>query len=463
MLKPAQTALLLVTMIAALGGRASAQGTPQQQARLDAARRELEAAATADPADLQPLLERVRLELTVGDAAAALNAAARAEALDPDDPRALLAVASALAASGAVPQAIAKIDRALEVDPRGEATRLLSAVLLRDLNRVDDAAALLVELNSERPDDPEVATLLGFVRLRQGDPTAALDLAESLVIAGIDDVRVDQVLGLALAALPDRREHAVAPLERAIAAGPVGRQRLRVELIDVLIGLGRLEEALAAIEEGLAASPEAAPLYYRKATVLRSQGDLEGASASLNRHQELQAEATADEDRQRARQTALDEAQRLALENRLPEALARIEGIDGPAFSILRAKVLYSMQQPNQALEEVSKARQARPGWAEANYLEGLFLSQTGRLKQAEVSLQRAAVLDPSSGDIAGLLAITLNRLGRPAEAIPWFEKAIAAGVDAPGLRLAFADALEQEGRSDEAADQLAIWRQTSP
>lgn len=453
--------LFALLIPAALTLPSHAQSLEQQQ-EIESVRRQLNERYESAPEDIVPLLELVRLELTIGEHLRAIDAAARVEAVAPDDPRAILASANALAASGAGSQALAKLERALEIDPDGAATRIMAALILRDLRRIDEAIALLVEVHLELPDDPEPAILLGFLRLTAGDPQAALELAVELAASEVMDSRVDQLLGLALAAIPGRRPEAVDPLIRALGDSTAGRGRLRIELIDILIELDRIDEAIILIEDGLAETPDAPQLHYRMATALRASGDLEGAAASLQRHQELQSAITGEQDLDRARQTALDEAQALALDNRMAEALDRIKGIEGPAFAVLRSKILFSQRQPKEALAEVIKARLARPGWAEAHYLEGLFLSQLGRLPEATVALRRAAAIDSNSADIAALLATTLNRQNLSADAIPWFERALELGAEAGSLRLGYADALEQVGRSEDAARQLEIWRRRS-
>ncbi len=272
------------------------------------------------------------------------------------------------------------------------------------------------------------------------------------------------VVGLALAADPEHRAEALPWLEEALKLGAPGPGKVHLEIAALLLESGRAAEAVVHLREAERLLPDIPEVYYRLGTALRTTGDLDGARAALRRYQELSRSSdTADWDSKEAG-TELNEIQALANENRLSEALKRVEEMIGKypgedrALG-LKAKVLFSMGRKVEALSTAVAAQELMPSRVEHHYLEGLFLTYLGRLDEAEEALGRALALDETRGEAHELLARLGASRGRFDEAAEHFRKALDAGTDGAELRRAYAEVLKRLGREEESEEQMAAYR----
>jgi predicted Zn-dependent protease len=210
--------------------------------------------------------------------------------------------------------------------------------------------------------------------------------------------------------------------------------------------------------------PKASGPQYKLAQARRAAGDEAGAEQALARFSELEAqERTADRGAKELG-IALNEAQTLANENKLAEALARLDAIaadhpdDGRVLA-LRAKVLYSMGRRREAEIAIDDAVTRMPDRAEYQYLSGLFHMYGGRAAQAQAALERALAIDDGLATAHALLAGALVKQSKNQEALPHFDKAIELGADSPEVRLGYAEALKTLGRAKEAEAQMDAYR----
>jgi tetratricopeptide (TPR) repeat protein len=77
-----------------------------------------------------------------------------------------------------------------------------------------------------------------------------------------------------------------------------------------------------------------------------------------------------------------------------------------------------------------------------------------GDLPGAEQAYRSALDVDPSTVDAANGLGVVLVETHRPADAVPWLERATRAAPDFVEARLNLAIALQQSGNSLRAADE---------
>lgn len=97
------------------------------------------------------------------------------------------------------------------------------------------------------------------------------------------------------------------------------------------------------------------------------------------------------------------------------------------AFEAWRAGYLLHLQgQYERAAEQFRASIEAYPT-AEGHTFLGWSLSHLGRLDAAIAHCKEAIRLDPDFGNPYNDIGVYLVALGRPDEAIPWLEKAIAA------------------------------------
>ena len=172
-------------------------------------------------------------------------------------------------------------------------------------------------------------------------------------------------------------------------------------LAGALLELDQPRRALDELAAAEADLPDSAELHYRRALALQAVGDAAGAERALARFADLDERRQSADASARSLGIALNEAQELASGNKLPEALANLESMraEHPKFAPIRAllaKVLFSMRRPEEALVEITEARELEPGRTEYHYLEAMFAAQLGRWEAAELAAERALALDGS-------------------------------------------------------------------
>ncbi|MGB6053820.1 MAG: type IV pilus biogenesis/stability protein PilW [Burkholderiaceae bacterium] len=86
----------------------------------------------------------------------------------------------------------------------------------------------------------------------------------------------------------------------------------------------------------------------------------------------------------------------------------------------------YGQRQLDTALDEIKKALQADPAFADAYGLRGLIYMDMGETRLADENLLRALRLQPGNPDFANNYGWFLCQNGREKEAIPYFETALA-------------------------------------
>lgn len=92
----------------------------------------------------------------------------------------IVAEAQALMQQGQQSQALEKVDRALAANPRDRQARFLKGVILTELNKLDEAAAVFVKLTQDAPELPEPYNNLAVIYAQQKQydkAKAALEMA----------------------------------------------------------------------------------------------------------------------------------------------------------------------------------------------------------------------------------------------------------------------------------------------
>jgi tetratricopeptide (TPR) repeat protein len=387
---------------------------------------------------------------------------------------ALFPAARAFLQLGAVQAGLAKLEEAVEVLPDHVEARLALALVLRDVDRTEDAARVLRESVERFPDDSRAAEQLSLVLLSQGLAEEALAVAESALARGLESPLLRLAAGAAAGKSVGKREEGIAHLERALALGPPDPGRTHLELGVLLAESGRHNDAVPYLGEAARLLPESADAQFRLATSLRALGRTEEAVTALQRFQDLSSAQQAAEDRARAAGIALNEAQELALANRLDEAALRVRKIladfpGHPQTMLLLAKIYASQGRFSEAAELLEGARTALAGDVELHLLEGLVKRRLGDVAGAAGALRTALRLDPGLGEAHAVLGGIYLEQGDSAAALAEFEQALENGVDGHQMRLAYSRALASEGYVVESreqrqlADELAADASTAP
>ncbi|MEE2775265.1 MAG: tetratricopeptide repeat protein [Acidobacteriota bacterium] len=400
-----------------------------------------------------------------GDLDEALEAAQRAGEAAPGLAAAPLTAARVHMDRGAAQPALSELEDVLELDPDSVDALMLISLVLRQLGRIDEAAAGLANAWNRGVRHPAVAEQLSIVRLTQGDPAAALRLAEEGLTLAPGRPTLLLSKGLAKAALTEHRAEAVVPLGEAIHSGLLPEPgRVHLEIGAILVEEGRFAEAIGHLETARDEVGHEPAVHYQLATARRALGQAEEALADLARFEELAGESDADDATRKALGTRLNEAQALAAAERLDEALEAVRALllqnpdDAPALA-LEAKILFSLGHRTEAEVSLARARELLPTHAEYHFLAGLFRMYAGLPVEAEKALRRALTLDGSLAEAHALLGGSLAKQGKSEEAIVHFQRALELGIDQPDVRLGYAGALEELGRQSEADEQMKAYR----
>lgn len=214
----------------------------------------------------------------------AIEAFAKAVALDPLDSAAHQELGRTLLAAGRHAEAAATLQQAVALNPAdADALRRLGAAE-RALSRFAEAEANLDRALARAPDDPAVHIELGRTWATMGRHGAAAKAFGCA--AALDDTRAEahRGLGRALAAM-HRYAEAVPALERAAALSPDAA--IRLDLGRVLAALGRVLDAVAALRSAEQRAPADARFHYTLGQSFRSLGLVGDAARAFARASDI--------------------------------------------------------------------------------------------------------------------------------------------------------------------------------
>jgi tetratricopeptide (TPR) repeat protein len=188
---------------------------------------------------------------------------------------------------------------------------------------------------------------------------------------------------------------------------------------------GRLEEALAAFNEGALLKPLASEFWRARGQVLV---DLE-----------------------RPEQAALNFQQVVKL-----KPSDQIAAYDC-------GSLLCQLDRHEEALPYLNLSDELRANHAPTLRTRGLALSKLGKFEEALADMRRAHGLEPNQADVCNNIGAFLQRLGRYAEALPWFDQAVRLKRDYPTAAINKAYSLGQLHRFDEAFAVYAALKLSHP
>lgn len=214
----------------------------------------------------------------------ALAAYQRAASKDPGSAYLQKKVAEQLARVGRVEESIAAAERALEVQPEDEGTRLFLGTLYRLEKDPEGAERVLLGPDGE-PLSPEAATLLFSLYADLQRHEDALGMARWLVEQDPDNLRGHLAVASAYERM-DQPEQAEATLRAAIEAHPESLA-LYATLARLYRAQGDLEAEAEVFREALRHHPDHHGTLVALAQTQVDLGDLEGARETLNEVQRL--------------------------------------------------------------------------------------------------------------------------------------------------------------------------------
>jgi superkiller protein 3 len=334
--------------------------------RPDEARTAIRRALALNERDALALRQAASLELRAGKPREAAAFLERAVGVDDKDLNTVLDLGEAYEAAGELEKSLGAFEGASRLLPGDRDIAGLTKAVLRKLRRDADVERLCVELLMQDPRDVDALFDLAIARRNQGNLEGAHESAVKLVELRPQDVHVLNELGIILSEL-GRHQGAVDVFSRALEADPKAEHAL-VNKALALRRLGEHREALACLREAVEINPHEAANW-----------NLLGLTYS-----------------------ALD------MHSKALEAYDR--GLEvAPNHTFLlnnKGKALVDTGNLEGAVECFTAATASDPRDEKAQLNLGISLDRLGRLDEAEVALERARELNPTSPDI-------LNNLGR--------------------------------------------------
>lgn len=345
-------------------------------------------------------------------------------------------------------------------------TRLLRGQLLLLEDDVRGALALAEPLLSNHPPelDGDVTKLAADLYLRLGRPADALRLLQ-----GRSDLDVHGTLLLGRARL-DRGELAecerlLGPLATAARQGSVGERAgvqaaILTEHGRCAVGLLHWPQAVESLRAAAALSPGEAEIWQLLTTALRASGEHDEAArssevvAGLTRRQGTLAPGAgaAPPTAGDAIDASITRAFGLARQGRLAQAVESLETeielapAADPRPLIAHGVLLLQAGRTPDALRSAEAAVARAPTYPPALHLRGAVLMATRDFKGAERDLRAALARSPDFAPALGDLGVLLLDRGRPAEALPLFERLATLQPQDEAVRRNLAEARKRAG-----------------
>jgi len=325
-----------------------------------------------------------------GDLAKASAAYQRALEKDPDSPYIHRKLADSLIRQGSPAQALAHAERAYQLEPDDDRTRLFLGQLYRLRRQFDDAEAVLLNAEGE-PFSPQSAMLLYQVYLDRESPQA-IEIAKWLI-----DNDGDSTAGYGALA----KAHQM---------------------------LGNLDEAEAALREALELDPTNVRILSQLARLARERGDVEAEQAIFR-------EVLANHPHHRATLMALADVQ--LGESDTEGAIATLLEIQEHYPDDLRAVerlgfLYYEAERFEECAAQFEIYLRSRPDDGEVAFFLGIVRRRLGDDAAAIDSFSSIADTDDHYAEARTQLAVLFERAGEFKRALEELERAIALNPTRP-------------------------------
>lgn len=427
------------------------------------ARRAYEEALAADGRYVPAFLALAELEAQAGKRDASAKLVEQAMALAPQDAGVWYFKGRLALGAGDVRDALDAFAKALALDADHAEARLARAALQMDLGRLEDAGQDIQYLARKSPREPRAIYLRAVYHAKRGEPRAARDAMEDLTRV-IDPAPREALQKqapelLLLGALGHyglgQAEKARRYLEQYVAVRPgdVGARRL---LASVLIALREERAAIEHLEAARRRAPDDPQVLALLGAAHMARGQLNAASRYLE--EALRATGGAPDVHATFGLSLLGRGQGELAVHHLQEAFKKDPGQGRSGVALVALHIRRG--QSKEAVEVAQAVVKREPGNAQAQNLLGVAYVAAGDARAARAAYAKAiaaspslaaaqlnlAKLDVAEGDYAAArsrleallkrdakntsamyeLALAEQGAGRDAEAIRWLEKARA-------------------------------------
>jgi tetratricopeptide (TPR) repeat protein len=429
-----------------------------QSGRVREAYWELHETGRLDPTNVEAQLAYGELSLAAKESEAALEAADGVLAVEPENPIGLALKGRALEQVGRSDEAEEPYRTARELAEEKTPYTMMLAGYYQRRGRIDLAEELLDELIAESPSFrayTALGRLLASDRQRSDDAEAAFKSA--LDVAEGDDQKAAYRNLAGLYFNVGREDEAVKVLEQGVA-----QLDDKLELIYLLArfhrATGDVESADKLVEQATLEEPDNPAPFLILSAYRGRKGDIEGAIEAADKAIEIQPDSKAA--RLRKAELLVDLGYRSGDELKISEGRSIVDSVllnepSDPAALFVRAKVEMAKGDPEAAKASLRSAIDGRPDWAQAHFVLGSAMLLTGDVPGARSALARAVELDPGLLEARRLLTQVHARLGEHEYAIEQGRLYLREHPDHIETRIAVAQSLVRLGRSDEALKEL--------
>ncbi|MES2043640.1 MAG: DUF3857 domain-containing protein [Pseudomonadota bacterium] len=379
------------------------------RARYDAAIADFDSALALDAHNVTALADRGVARAHKGDGVAAARDFDAAAAIEPRNAVVFRGRALIASQSGDIKGAIAALSTSLEIEPTNRWALEFRAQLYRQTGQNALSAVDTLAVLKARPDGVDAYMMLAGLARARGDKAEVLRLATAVTAANPDDANA-HVAAAQIYASYEQRDAALRELDRAIAIKPDPHLFLNRNMVRAKTDWAA---RIADVDAALKLDPHMIEALTVKAGIQRAQGDFAGAVATLSA------------------------AYAVAPRNLLV-LLAR-----GIAYSKLGKVAL--------AEQDFAAARTLASSASALNNLCWEKAIANVALASALAECDAALAMSPDAASVLDSRGLVLLQLGRNAEAISAYDKALASRGTAPTSLYGRAVAEARSGAIDKA------------
>ena len=362
-----------------------------------------------------------------GDVSDALAKLTRAVELDPGLVRAIGLRGTYLNGLGRFEEALAEFDRALELgSSEWDPQHLVGCGAAKaSLGRFEEALADYRRAIELAPGQARAYSAMGVSLAALGRYEAALEAYDQALARGLDGLSERLQRALAHAHL-GQAEAALGEMKRAEELAP-DEPRVLTGLGEVLLVLGRVGEALVALDEGIERGPNAAAYSNRATCLLRLYGEerLDDALRDVERALQLDPRLTHGY-RTRATIRRIRGEFEAALGD-LDRALALRPNV--PSLLVDRGSVRAELERYDAALADVERALELDPTLATGLLVRGQIAASQGRYAEAHADFDRAGTLQADWGALELARGEAYERQGQLEKARAALRRALDLGL----------------------------------
>lgn len=419
---------------------------------------ELRETVRLDPSNHDAKLQFAQISLYAGELEEALKRAQEVVQEDPERVEAYMVQGQAHEALKQMSEADASYAKAVEVEPENQSALLIYATFLRRQGDREAAEPLYRKATEVSPGLQTYLSYGQFLAEERRDDEAEEAYRSAVEFADDESsARVYTVLGSFLHKR-ERYDEAVAALEEGIA-----KQENPLDLMYLLARMygerGEEAKAAAMIQEAAQARPDDPAPFLVLSAYRGRVGDTDGALEAAEK-----AAALSDEDAFAGKLRVSEVLLELGFREGDSEKIARGRSIvdevlaqdpSDPSAIFVMAKIDIAEHRLEDAISGLRTAIDLKPDWAKAHFLLGSALALTGQRTAARTELARALEIDTTMVEARRVLADVHAALGEHEYAVEEGRRYLARHPEKANVRIRVAQSLMLLGRAEEALAQV--------